>query len=160
MSSFYSSAKTELTIFSDTITMFFKSKEAELNVFSDSPEVRAADESIHSFVDESGAVHILEYQKSHTEERIRTLCKRFAASDKDIAEIYLGTKWGGYATNFDGSMNGGYDPRKRGWYEKASSGSGKVMITDAFASTVGATVVGITRSIYDGDNNFIGNASI
>lgn len=160
MSSFYSSAKTELTIFSDTITMFFKSKEAELNVFSDSPEVRAADESIHSFVDESGAVHILEYQKSHTEERIRTLCKRFAASDKDIAEIYLGTKWGGYATNFDGSMNGGYDPRKRGWYEKASGGSGKVMITDAFASTVGATVVGITRSIYDGDNNFIGNASI
>ena len=70
MSSFYGSAKTELMIFSDTITMFFKSKEAELNVFSDSPEVRAADESIHSFVDESGAVHILEYQKSHTEERI------------------------------------------------------------------------------------------
>ena len=160
MSSFYSSAKTELTIFSDTITMFFKSKEAELNVFSDSPEVKAADESIHSFVNESGAVHILEYQKSLTEERIRTLCKRFAAFDKDIAEIYLGTKWGGYATNFDGSMNGGYDPRKRGWYEKASGGSGKVMITDAFASTVGATVVGITRCIYDSDNNFIGNSSI
>lgn len=45
----------------------------------------------------------------------------------------IGTKWGGYA------------PRKRGWYETADKDNGKVMITDAFASTVGATVVGITR---------------
>ena len=81
-------------------------------------------------------------------------------NDKDIAEIYVGTKWGGYATNFDNTMSGGYDPRKRGWYEIATKGNGDVMITDAFASTVGATVVGITRSVYDKRKNFIGNASI
>ena len=96
----------------------------------------------------------------HTEQNIRTLCKTFARHDPDLAEIYLGTKWGGYATNFDSSMNGGYDPRKRGWYATANEGNGKVMITDAFASTVGATVVGITRCAYDSIGNFIGNASI
>ena len=53
-----------------------------------------------------------------------------------------------------------YDPRKRGWYATATSGNGKVMITDAFASTVGATVVGITRCAYDKNGAFIGNASI
>ena len=57
-------------------------------------------------------------------------------------------------------MSGGYDPRKRGWYETANKGNGKVMITDAFASTVGATVVGITKSVYDDGGSFIGNASI
>lgn len=57
-------------------------------------------------------------------------------------------------------MSGGYDPRKRGWYQTATSGNGKVMITDAFASTVGATVVGITRSVYDFNKEFIGNSSI
>ena len=132
----------------------------ELNVFAESPEVKAADDSIHSFVNESGTVQILGYQKSSTEEKIRTFCKRFATFDKDIAEIYLGTKWGGYATNFDGSMNGGYDPRKRGWYETANKGTGRVMLTNAFASTVGSTVVGITRCVYDDHSNFIGNASI
>ncbi len=160
LANFYDSAETALSEFSDSISMFFGAKEIELNVFSETDEVKNADETIHSFVDESGPIQILEYKKSPTEEAIRKVCKSFANSDKDIAEIYIGTKWGGYATNFDSSMNGGYDPRKRGWYETASKGNGKVMITDAFASTVGATVVGITKSVYDKNGNFIGNSSI
>ena len=160
LESFYGTAETELIEFSDSISMFFSSKETELNVFAESNEVKAADDTIHSFVDEVGEIQIQGYEKSPTEEAIRRLCKSFAAHDSDIAEIYLGTKWGGYATNFNSSMSGGYDPRKRGWYATASSGYGKVMITDAFASTVGATVVGITRSAYDANTEFIGNASI
>ena len=160
LQTFYSSAETALSEFSDSISMFFNSKEIELNVFSETDEVKNADDTIHSFVNETGPIQILEYEKSPVEEAIRKVCKRFAANDKDIAEIYIGTKWGGYATNFDSSMNGGYDPRKRGWYETASKGAGKVMITDAFASTVGATVVGITRSVYDEGGSFIGNSSI
>ena len=157
---FYLSAETQLSEFSDSISMFFSSKEIELNVFAESEQVKAADNTIHSFVNEVGDIQILGYAKSPTEEKIRSVCKSFAKSDSDIAEIYLGTKWGGYATNFDSSMSGGYDPRKRGWYATATKGNGKVMITDAFASTVGATVVGITRCAYDKTGHFIGNASI
>ena len=160
LNNYYDSAETAISEFSDSISMFFGAKEAELNVFADSDQVRAADDTIHSFVNESGTIQILGYAKSHTEEEIRKLCKIFAKNDKDIAEIYIGTKWGGYATNFDSTMNGGYDPRKRGWYETANKGNGKAMITDAFASTVGTTVVGITRSAYDKNGTFVGNASI
>ncbi len=160
LESFYASAHTALSEFSDSISMFFDAKKAELNMFAESDEVKAADETIHSFVNETGTVQILGYEKSPTEQAIRKICKSFANCDKDIAEIYLGTKWGGYATNFDSSMNGGYDPRKRGWYETANKGNGKVMITDAFASTVGETVVGVTRSAYDFSGAFVGNASL
>ena len=158
--SFSASALGSIAEFSESISVFFNSKETELNVFSECDEVMAADETIHSFVNETGEIKILDYEKSPTEEEIRKICKLFAKNDKDIAEIYIGTKWGGYATNFDNTMSGGYDPRKRGWYETATKGNGDVMITDAFASTVGATVVGITRSVYDKRKNFIGNASI
>lgn len=158
--SFYASALGSIAEFSESISMFFNAKETELNVFADSDEVKAADETIHSFMNESGEIKIPDYAKSPTEENIRKICKSFAANDSDIAEIYIGTKWGGYATNFDGTMSGGYDPRKRGWYETATNGNGNVMITDAFASTVGATVVGITKCAYDRNKNFIGNASI
>nr|MCR5764517.1 methyl-accepting chemotaxis protein [Treponema sp.] len=160
LENFYGSAASQLSEFSDSISMFFGAKEVELNVFAESDAVKAADDTIHSFVNETGTIQILGYTKSPVEEEIRKVCKIFAKNDSDIAEIYIGTKWGGYATNFDSSMSGGYDPRKRGWYETATSGNGKVMITDAFASTVGATVVGITRSAYDQENTFIGNASI
>ena len=157
---FYGEAETELSEFSHSIDMFFDAKATELNVFAESDEVKAADDSIHSFVNETGTVQILGYEKSPVEAEIRKLCKSFAKNDSAIAEIYLGTKWGGYATNFDSSMSGGYDPRKRGWYETANKGNGSVMITDAFASTVGATVVGITRCAYDAGGAFVGNASI
>ena len=160
LDSFYESAETAISEFSDSISMFFGAKEAELNVFAESDAVKAADDTIHSFVNESGPIQILEYEKSPVEEEIRKVCKSFAKNDKDIAEIYLGTKWGGYATNFDSSMNGGYDPRKRAWYETANKGNGSVMITDAFASTIGAAVVGITRCAYDERGEFVGNASI
>ncbi len=160
LQNYYDSAEKEISEFSDSITMFFSEKEAKLNVFAESEEVKAADDSIHSFVDERGEIQILSYEKSSVEQRIRSLCKRFAAYDSSIAEIYLGTRWGGYATNFDSSMQGGYDPRKRGWYITATAGEGKVMITDAFASTIGQTVVGITRSAYNPGGTFVGNASI
>ena len=160
LDNFYESAGNAITEFSDSITMFIESKETELNVFAETDAVKAADASIHSFVNEKGDVQILSYKKSAVEEEIRKVAKNFASNDDDIAEIYIGTKWGGYATNFDGSMSGGYDPRKRGWYDTATSGMGKVKITDAFASTVGATVIGITRSVYDNKGDFIGNASI
>lgn len=160
LENFYDTANADLNAFSDSINMFFSAKEVELNVFSESDAVKNADDTIHSFVNEVGNIQILGYEKSPTEEEIRKNCKNFASADKDIAEIYIGTKWGGYATNFDSSMSGGYDPRKRGWYQTATSGNGKVMITDAFASTVGATVVGITRSVYDFNKEFIGNSSI
>ncbi|MBQ1833733.1 MAG: methyl-accepting chemotaxis protein [Treponema sp.] len=160
LNSFYLSAFGALSEFSDSISMFFSAKETELNVFAESDELKAADETIHSFVNETGTVQILGYEKSPVEADIRKICKLFAKNDKDIAEIYIGTKWGGYATNFDNSMSGGYDPRKRVWYETANKGNGKVMLTDAFASTVGTTVVGITRCVYDGNGSFIGNASI
>ena len=158
--SFYASALGSIAEFSESISMFFNAKETELKVFSECDEVTAADETIHSFVNETGEIKILDYEKSSTEEAIRKVCKLFAKNDKDIAEIYIGTKWGGYATNFDNSMSGGYDPRKRGWYETATKGNGETMITDAFASTVGAVVVGITKSVYDRNKSFIGNASI
>ncbi len=160
LDNFYINAGTELSQFNDSITMFFTAKKAELNVFSNLEAVKAADETIHSFVDEVGEIQILGYAKGPVEQRIREVCKNFAAQDSDIAEIYIGTKWGGYATNFDSSMSGGYDPRKRGWYSTALKGNGKTMITDAFASTVGATVVGITRCVYNDYDEFIGNSSI
>ena len=157
---YYENAGTALTEFSNSISMFFEGKESSLNVFAESDQVKAADETIHSFVNETGDIQILSYEKSPVEEEIRKLCKSFAKHDSDIAEIYLGTKWGGYATNFDSSMSGGYDPRKRGWYETENKGQGAVMLTDAFASTIGATVVGITRSSFDDRGEFVGNASI
>lgn len=90
-------------------------------MFAESDAVRNADDSIHSYIGESGTVSVSSYEKSEVEENIRRLAKSFTGTDKDIAELYLGTKWGGYATSLDGTMNGG---------------NGAAVITNAFESTI------------------------
>ena len=91
LENFYESSETAISEFSDSISMFFGAKEVELNVFAESNQVKAADDTIHSFVNETGPIQILEYKKSPTEESIRKVCKSFAGNDSDIAEIYIGT---------------------------------------------------------------------
>ncbi|MBR6295429.1 MAG: hypothetical protein IKR40_02990 [Treponema sp.] len=76
--SFSASALGSIAEFSESISVFFNSKETELNVFSECDEVMSADETIHSFVNETGEIKILDYEKSPTEEAIRKVCKLFA----------------------------------------------------------------------------------
>ena len=160
MNDFYTTAGNVLLEFSNSVNLFFSSKENELEVFAESDAVRNADESIHSYIGESGTISISSYEKSEVEENVRRLAKSFTGNDKDIAELYLGTKWGGYATSLDGTMNGGYDPRVRPWYSAANGGNGAAVITNAFESTIGSVVVGISKSAYDWDRNFIGNVGV
>ncbi len=107
LENFYGSAASQLSEFSDSITMFFGAKEVELNVFAESDAVKAADDTIHSFVNETGTIQILGYPKSPVEKELRKYCKTYEKNDSDIAEIYIVKKWGSYATNFDSSMSGG-----------------------------------------------------
>ena len=157
---FYSNSRDELALFSDSITMFFSTKKAELNVFAESDAVHAMDETIHTYLTETSAVKVSDYEKSPVEEAIRKICKSFQDQDEDMAELYVGTKWGGFTTGLDNAMAVGYDPRPRIWYTTAQKGNGKVMFIDAFESSNGSTVVGLARCAYDNRGDFIGIASL
>ena len=67
LNNFYDSAGMAISEFSDSISMFFRAKEAELNVFAESDQVKAADDTIHSFANEVGEIKIPSYSKSETE---------------------------------------------------------------------------------------------
>jgi len=157
---FYNSAGNVLADFSNSITIFFRAKEAELNIFASTPEVKGADESIHSFVNERSTVMVSSYQKSDAEQGIRNIAKGIASADSDVSEVYIGTKWGGYATSFDGQMGAGYDPRKRTWYEEAKSSNGDTVISSAYGSTSGSVAVSVVKSVFDERGSFVGNAGI
>ncbi len=157
---FYSSAGNLLKDFSNSIDIFFASKESAVKLFCNSAPVKSADDTIHSFVNETGTVQISGYEKSPTELEIRSFAQELAQSDPDISEVFFGTEWGGYATNLSHSKSGGYDPRKRGWYGEASGGNGKPVITSAYQTTNGVFVVSIVCSVKDFGGNFIGNAGV
>lgn len=135
MYDFYSSAENVLKDFSNSINIFFTSKEDVVKFFCASGPVKSADETIHSFINETGTIQISEYEKSETELKIRSVAQEFANIDKDTSEVFFGTKWGGYATNLSHTKSGGYDPRIRQWYKDATNGHGTPVITDAYQTT-------------------------
>jgi len=157
---FYETSMVQLGELSDLVTEFFDSKVSLVKMMVSEPAVKNADDTIHSFANESGKIHTRSYQASETEQKIVERCKHIYDNEDYLAEVYLGTKWGGYATCFDGEMSGGYDPRKRGWYQLAMDSKGKLAVSDAFLSTVGSTVVCLTQSVYNDDQDFVGNIGV
>ena len=157
---FYTSAGNVLRDFSNSINIFFTAKEDVVKLLCTADSIRNADDTIHSFVDETGTVQISSYEKSPTEAKIRSVAQEFSEIDKDTSEVFFGTKWGGYATNLSHSKSGGYDPRSRQWYKDAMNGNGKPVITSAYKTTSGTLVVSIVSSVNDFDGNFIGSAGI
>ena len=54
--------------------------------------------------------------RSEIELKIASLFKSIETGFPEYLEVYMGTKWGGFVSSFEGEMSAGYDPRERAWY--------------------------------------------
>ena len=123
-------------------------------------DVRNADESLYSHVATTQAVQMTSVERSPIDTKIRRFFKAVKASFPDYIEVYMGTKWGGFISNFDGDQPAGFDPRKRVWYEAAVKQQGTLAVLNAFQSTMGCSSVAISKSIHSPAGAFIGAVSI
>ena len=123
-------------------------------------DVRNADESLYSHVTTTQAVRMTSIERSPIDTKIRRFFKDVKASFPDYIEVYMGTKWGGFTSNFDGDQPAGFDPRKRVWYEAAVKQQGDLAVLNAFQSTMGCSSVAISKSILSPAGAFIGAVSI
>ncbi len=158
-SNFEATALLKLEQMAGNIKDSFSNTANMLEMLSIHPAILGADSSIHNYSIDSHDTRIADVRKSATETAISELFKLAYSSHPEYVEVFFGSKWGGYASSFDGEMSAGYDPRKRAWYEKASAAGGKVVITDAYQSTIGESVVCLARSVYKADE-FLGNLGI
>lgn len=160
MESFRGTVLRDMKLVENGIDLFFGNTTNVLNMLAEHPYCKAADDSINSYVNNKTDEKASDTVKSENEKRLVSLFKRVHSAFPEYVEVYLGTKWGGYATNFDGFMSAGYDPRKRGWYISATENHGKRIITNAYLSTVGDVVVCLSKSVDSLSNEHIGNVSI
>ena len=144
------------------IRIFFDNTSNMLNTLSEHPYTRAADASIHSYIGEKENIKPSDIIRSETESKIALLFKSIDTGFPEYLEVYMGTKWGGFVSSFEGEMSAGYDPCERLWYRTGSDAKGAVAITDAFYSEdLNAVAIGLVKSVYAADTNtFIGNAAI
>lgn len=118
------------------IRIFFDNTSKMLNTLSEHPYVRAADESIHSYRKDTKSVTSSDIIRSDTEAKIALLFKTIDIGFPEYLEVYMGTKWSGFVSSFEGEMSAGYDPCDRLWYRTGTDAQGQVAITDAFYSLI------------------------
>ena len=150
----------QFSLIEQMIDLFMQNNKNTVKMLAEHPTVQAADETINSYMAAKQDVIVKNTQKGSTEQAMVTLFKRIHGSYPDTAEVYFGSKWGGYATSWDGSMSAGYDPRKRSWYRQAEAADGDTIVTPAYMSTIGASVICFSRRVLSPAKEFIGCVSV
>ena len=150
----------QFSLIEQMIDLFMQNNKNTVKMLAEHPTVQAADETINSYMAAKQDVIVKNTQKGSTEQAMVTLFKRIHGSYPDTAEVYFGSKWGGYATSWDGSISAGYDPRKRSWYLQAEAAGGDIIVTPAYMSTIGSPVICFSRRVVSETDAFVGCASI
>jgi len=150
----------QFSLIEQNIALFMQHNTNMLQMLAEHPTVLAADDTIHSYVTDTQDVMVKDTVKSPTEQRMVALFKRVQKQYTEFAEVYFGTKWGGYATSWDETMRAGYDPRVRSWYLQAQEAGGNVIITPAYMSTIGSPVVCFSRQSKSAQGEPLGCMSI
>ncbi len=139
--------------------LFFQNNCNALKLLADSQAAQNADESLHDYSKDSGQVTVKDTVKSPEESALVTHCRHIVACYDSIDVAYLGTKWGGHATSRD-VFSGGYDPRKRSWYQQSQASAGNIVVTPAYVSSDNKPTVTFARTVQNASGQQVGSAGI
>lgn len=132
------------------LSILFNDAANNVRMMCNHEDVLAADESISNYTENVAPAMSNGGGISNVEREIAKEFKDMRSSNEGYWEVFLGTKWGGYATSNDYEIAGGYDPRVRGWYTAADKAGGMIITNDAYKSTRGNPVVSIADVVRSG----------
>lgn len=155
----------ETALVENSINLFFSETMHNVELLANHPDVRLIDEEINSYVDRPTLTDLKTVARTPLERRIFTLLRGVFTSHPNYVEVFLGTKWGGKVTSFDGNQTANYDPRKRAWYKAATEKPDRTVVAKAYQSTLKIDgrlpiVVCMTRAIFSPEGEHVGNMAI
>ena len=65
----------------------------------------------------------------------------------EIEDVFMGTRWGGFAVLHEAEDMRGFDPRERPWYKDAMKVPDKVILTKAYKSNTGNMVISFAKAV-------------
>ena len=157
---FHKNIQQNIKLIEYSIASFFDNTKYMITMLSNHAVVQAADDSFNNYTEKTESYNVDTIDKSTKEAAIFTLFKNIHKSYPYYMCVFMGTKWGGYTSTCDTALQGGFDPRKRPWYEMATNMHGTPIITKAYRSTAGDTVISLAQSVAAAQNEYIGVVSI
>ena len=150
----------QFLLIEQTINLFMQNNKNTVKMLAEQPIVRAADTSLNNYTVSKQDMMLKNMPKGEIEQEMVTLFKRIHNAYSDTAEVFFGSKWGGFASSWDDTVSAGFDPRKRIWYRQAESANGNTIVTPAYMSTIGVPGICFSRKVVSPTGEFIGCVSI
>jgi methyl-accepting chemotaxis protein len=141
ITTFHDSAGKELSQIDRAIGIFVDKALKMTTMIARDALVGQADDSLHSYVNETVKKAPKDIDRSPLEEQMAQFFKNIHTSHPEYVEVFIGTKWGGFVSSGESEMPPGYDPRKRPWYTTAMATPDKASISPAYLSTTGEAVI-------------------
>ncbi len=158
--SYINSANRELGHIDKSIDIFIGNAITMVTTLADNEIIKKADESLTSFIDLSGTIKASSLEVNALQADITKFFTLIGKHDKNYSEVYLGTKWGGFATSGTSDMPGGYDPRARPWYKKAILTPDSASLSSAYQFTNDAAGITIMHPVSNNTGTMAGVVGI
>ena len=150
----------QLSVVAQTVRSVIQNAQHAVGSLADHPLIKGADDTLHDYSEETKAVLIKDTRKSKTERDLVELFTLIEKNYPEFAEVFIGTKWGGFVTSAQGSLQAGFDPRKRSWYRQAFEAGGKTIMTNAYQSTIGEPGFCVSKKVISDTGEEVGCMSI
>ncbi len=149
-------SRTRIAQADESLDGLFREVEQNLNYLAQTAQVRAADESLTTYLGRGGLM--TPDAKGPIEREIFSLLKQFGDTHPNMRYLDIGTRWGGYVQWPIESINDKYDPRVRPWYELAMKSPGKVVRPAPYLSAAGSggAIIPFARTLQGPGGDIIG----
>ncbi len=130
---FVTSTNRELNHVNKAVSFFIDGVKNEVRLLASAPEFCQSYGNLPDYLGADAAT-IVPYEALQEEAKASLgVMKRAEKSSPLVIEVFMGTEKGGYLSSQMLEMRAGYDPRKRGWYQKGVK-AGKATVTPAYLS--------------------------
>ena len=149
----------QFSLIEQTIMLFMQNNKNMVKTLAEHPTVQVADASLNNYTAIKQDVLLKNVPKGQTEQEMVALFKRIHNGYSDTAEVFFGSKWGGFVSSWDDALSAGFDPRKRVWYQLAEAAGGATIVTPAYMSTIGTPGICFSQQVLSPAGEFIGCVS-
>ncbi|EPF47323.1 hypothetical protein HMPREF1222_01147 [Treponema vincentii F0403] len=150
----------QFSLIEQTVMLFMQNNKNTVKMLAEHPTVQVADTNLNNYTASKQDILLKNVSKGEMEQEMVTLFKRIYNGYSDIAQVFFGSKWGGFVSSWDDTVRAGFDPRKRIWYQQAETAGGDTIVTPAYMSTIGVPVICFSRRVLSPDREFIGCVSV
>ncbi|MBE0370744.1 methyl-accepting chemotaxis protein [Pseudoalteromonas sp. MMG013] len=153
---FLDSSSNEIRQVENTFVLFFDQMKNNARFLAQSKLVSNIPDDISTYTGPERMMAPLENGAQEAE--IFELFTAFGVTHEELLFVYLGSEKGGFI-QYPAEPLGGYDPRKRPWYQNAKKSPRDVIITEPYQGVTGQAMVSVATGIYK-NGSFAGVQSL